>query len=93
MASIVVEHLWEIFPKETFQDHKTSIAFLYCSYGRREEQNAHNLLCALLKQLVQEQRLIPTSVKDLYEHHVHRNTRPSFEEVSKSLISVINSCS
>jgi len=88
MASIVVEHLWETFPEKTFLNHKTGIAFLYCSYGRREEQKAVNLLSAVLKQLAQEQPLIPT-VEALYSDHVKHRTRPSFDEVSKSLHAII----
>jgi Cdc6-like AAA superfamily ATPase len=93
IASIVVEHLWETFPEKTFSNHKTGVAFLYCSYGRRKEQRAVNLLSALLKQLVQGQSLIPTPVKALYDDHVKRKTRPSFDEVSESLQSTIKSYS
>jgi hypothetical protein len=93
MASIVVEHLWETFPEKTFSNQKTGIAFLYCSYGRREEQKAVNLLSAFLKQLVQEQPLIPEHLKALYDNHVKHRTRPSIDEVSKSLHSIIESYS
>jgi hypothetical protein len=93
MASIVVEHLLEAFPEKTFSEHLTGIAFLYCSYGRREEQKSANLLSALLKQLVQGQPLIPEPVKDLYNNHVNRRTRPLFDEVSKSLSFITKSYS
>jgi Cdc6-like AAA superfamily ATPase len=93
IASIVVEHLWKIFPDGDFPIHKTGIAFLYCSYKRREEQKDVDLLSALLKQLVQEQSLIPKPVKELYDYHSKRKTRPSFDEVSKSLCSIIESYS
>jgi hypothetical protein len=53
MTSIVIDYLWETFPEKTFPDHKVGIAFLYCNYGRRKEQQAINLLSALLKQLAQ----------------------------------------
>lgn len=85
----MVEHLWETFPEKTFSNHKTGLAFLYCSYGRREEQKAVTLLSAALKQLVQGQPLIPEPIKALYDDHIKRRTRPSFDEVSKSLHSII----
>jgi Cdc6-like AAA superfamily ATPase len=93
MASIVGENLWETFPEKTFPNHRSGIAFLYCSYGRRTEQTAVNLLSALLKQLVQEQPLIPEPVKELYNYHINRKTRPSFDEFSTSLLAITKSCS
>ena len=93
MASIVAEHLWETFPEKAFQDHKTGIAVLYCSYKRGEEQRDVNLLAALLKQLAQGQQLIPEPVKSLYEHHKTRKSRPSSDEISTSLLATSKSYS
>jgi len=45
------------------------------------------------KQLVQEQPLIPKPVKALYNCHNERKTRPSLDEVSKLLCSIIESYS
>lgn len=84
MASIVIDKLWT-----TFNDRNTGIAFLYCSYKRQEEQKAVDLLAAILKQLVQEQPSMPQPVKALYECHVRRRTRPSFDEMAQVLRSVV----
>jgi hypothetical protein len=48
-----------------------------------------DLLMGLLKQLVQEQRLVSESVKKLYQRHKDQPTRPSFEEISKIMQSVV----
>jgi Cdc6-like AAA superfamily ATPase len=93
MASIVVEHLWKTFPEKAFPDHITGIAVLYCSYKGGEEQRDVNLLSALLKQLVQGQQLIPEPVKNLYDLHKRRQSRPSLDEISKSLLAIFKSYS
>jgi len=93
MASIVVEHLWKTFPEQAFPDHKTGIAVLYCSYKGGEEQRDVKFLSALLKQLAQGQQLIPEPVKSLYDLHEKRRSRPSLEEISASLLAVIQSYS
>jgi hypothetical protein len=36
---------------------------------------------------------LPVSVKDLYRRHMHRRTRPSLDEISKTLHSVVASYS
>jgi predicted ATPase len=87
MTSIVVEHL-----SQNFQNNaSTGIAYLYCIYQRQEEQNPVELLTCLLKQLVQEKPTMPDSMKDLYKCHKDKRTRPSFDEISKVLHSVIAS--
>lgn len=88
MASLVVKHLQEAFP-----DHKTGIAFLYCSYSRHEKQKVINLLSALLNQLVQQQSSIPEPVKTLYGNHIKCRARPSLSELSDALLSVVKSYS
>jgi NACHT domain len=93
MTSIVVEHLWGTFPEKTFLEHRTGIAFLYCSYGMHHEQKAVDLLSALLKQLVQELPSVPDSVKGLYSTHHDRKTRPSFDEISRTLLAMMDNFS
>jgi hypothetical protein len=92
MASIVVDHLLKIFPPDTHLVHRTGIAFLYCSYNKREEQKGLGLLSALLKQLIQQQPDIPQPVKDLYDNNLKIPTRPSLEDISKSLLTTIKTC-
>jgi Cdc6-like AAA superfamily ATPase len=85
ITSIVVELLWTKFQN----DASVGIAYLYCNFRRQQEQKPVDLLASLLKQLVQEQPSVPESLKSLYEYHRDKRTRPSFDEVSKVLRSVV----
>ena len=85
ITSIVVDDLFIRFRN----DATVGIAYLYCNYQRQQEQKPIDLLTSLLKQLVQEQPSVPEIVKNFYECHKSRRTRPSFDEVSKVLHSVV----
>lgn len=84
MTAIVVDHLLNQYSNRT-----TGIAFLYCNYRKHETQKAVNLLASLLRQLSAHSLHMPESVNALYEQHFPRGTRPSLEEISKSLHSVV----
>jgi Cdc6-like AAA superfamily ATPase len=84
LTSIVVENL-----DMRFQDNlSVGVAYLYCNFQRQDEQKAEDLLASLLKQLAQRQSSLPDSVKCLYERHKGKQTRPSLDEVSRTLSSV-----
>jgi hypothetical protein len=85
ITSIVVEHLSTKFQN----DPGIGIAYLFCNFRRQQEQSPLDLLASLLKQLVQEQPSLPESVKSLYERHKDKQDRPSFDEISKVLHSVV----
>jgi Cdc6-like AAA superfamily ATPase len=85
VTSIVVDYLCTRFRNDT----SVGIAYLYCNFRREHEQKPADLLASLLKQLVQEQSFIPQSVKSLYKRHKDKRTRPSFDEISKALHSVV----
>ena len=85
ITSIIVEHLQITFRN----DLSIGIAYLYCNFRQQQEQKPANLLASLLKQLVQEQLSVPESVKSLYERHKDKRTRPSFDEISNVLYSVV----
>jgi len=85
MSSIVVDDL-----KKTFGDNDwVGITCLFCSYKRQNEQRSTDLLASLLKQLVQVREVLPDVVEILYKDHGKRKTRPSFEELSGVLLSVV----
>jgi Cdc6-like AAA superfamily ATPase len=85
ITSIVIEHLHTRFQN----DSSIGITYLYCNFRRQHEQKPENLLASLLKQLVQEQPSIPESINSLHKRHRDKRTRPSFEEISKALHSVV----
>jgi hypothetical protein len=84
LTSIVVDDLCNRFRN----DATFGIAYLYCNFQRRDEQKAEGLLASLLKQLAEELSSLPDSVKDLYNRHKDKRTRPSFDEISRTLKSV-----
>jgi hypothetical protein len=84
LTSIVVEDLAARFP----DDLNTGIAYIYCNFGRQNQQETDNLLASLLKQLAQGQSSLPDSVKDLYNRHRTKRTRPTLDEVTSTLQSV-----
>lgn len=86
MSSIVVDHLNVKFRN----DSGVGIAYIYCSYQPQQEQKPEDLLSSLLKQLVQGQPTVPPDVKNLYERHRNKGTRPSFDEIVNVLHSKIH---
>jgi len=66
-------------------DSSIGIAYLYCHFQRRDEQKAEDLFANLLKQLSQERRSLPESVKGLYDQHQVKRPRPPFDEIVKTL--------
>lgn len=84
LTSIVVEELTTRF----HDDKSIGIAYLYCNFRRQDDQEAEAMLASLLKQLSECQLSLPSSVKDLYDRHKTKRTRPSLDEISCSLQSV-----
>ncbi|SCO09473.1 related to ankyrin [Fusarium fujikuroi] len=85
LTSIVINELMTRFG----DDDTVGIAFIYGNYRQRDEQKLNHLLESLLKQLVQGQSSMPASLKVLYDKHNVGKTRPSSEEISTTLQSVI----
>ena len=89
LTSIVVEEL-----TKRFSDEPTiGIAYIYCNFRRQDEQKIDDLLASLLKQLAMCQPSLPGSVKDLYDQHKTKRTRPSLDEILRSLQAVATMCS
>lgn len=85
LTSIVCDYLEKNFKN----DHTIKVAYLYCNFRRQREQKPVDLLSSLLKQLVQPQPVMPRRLRELYECHKDKKTRPSFNEISKTLQSVM----
>ncbi|RYP80241.1 hypothetical protein DL769_002543 [Monosporascus sp. CRB-8-3] len=84
LTSIVVHDLTTRFQN----DPAVNIAYIYCNFRRKDEQKIDDLLASVLKQLAENQTPLPRSVKDLYDRHKQKRTRPSLEEIMKVLFSV-----
>jgi hypothetical protein len=76
-----------------FQDNQdVGIAYIYCNFQRKDEQKAQDLLASLLKQLSEERSSLPDYIKSLYDKHnkhKEKRTRPSLDELSRTLQSVV----
>jgi NACHT domain len=90
ITSIVVDHLF----KEFGHNPSIGIAFLYCNFRQQQEQQCiDRAFLSLLKQFAQRTPAIPERVINLYSDHKRNQTRPSLEEISTALHSVIASYS
>jgi Cdc6-like AAA superfamily ATPase len=85
LTSIVVDYLYTKFHKDPY----IGIAYLYCNFRRQHEQKPEDLIASLLKQLLQGLSSVPESVISLYNQHKDKRTRPSLDEISRTLDSVI----
>jgi hypothetical protein len=84
LTSIVVDGL-----RNRFRNDKTiGIAYIYCNFRRQGEQKVDDLLASLLKELAQYQLSLSGIVRDLYDRHKDKRTRPSFDDISRALQSV-----
>lgn len=68
-----------------YDNKRIGIAYLYCNFRRHDDQKINDLLASLLKQLAEWQPSLPGSVKELYDRHKTKRTRPSLDEISRSL--------
>jgi nucleoside-triphosphatase THEP1 len=84
ITAIVIDYLQSNFR----DDQSTGIAYIYCDFRRRDKQKAEDFLAILLKQLAQRQSSLLASVKVLYDKHQKDRTRPSLNEISRTLLSV-----
>jgi hypothetical protein len=84
LTSIVVDDLCNRFRN----DMTIGIAYIYCNFRQQDEQKVEDLLASLLKELAQYQPSLPGVVKDLYDRHKDKRTRPSFDDISRALQSV-----
>lgn len=82
LTSTVVEELTTRFSN----DSTIGIAYIYFHF--RNKQKINDILASLLKQLAEGQPSLPVTVKELYNRHMIKRTRPSLEEISASLQAV-----
>lgn len=84
LTSVIVDELTTRF----CDDPAIGIAYIYFNFRRQDEQKIEDLLASLLKQLAEGQPSLPFTVKELYNRHITKRTRPSLEEISASLHAV-----
>jgi DNA-binding transcriptional regulator YbjK len=80
VAAIAIDYLLKLV-----QSSSHGVAYMYCNYKAREEQDTSRMLAAILKQLVQAQLSLVDPVERLHKQHADRGTRPSPDEVFSAL--------
>ena len=90
LAATVVDEL-----SSRFTDGKVGIGYIYFNFRRQHEQNVHNQVASLLRQLTQSwpASSLPDDALCLYNKHEERGTRPSLNELSQTLQLVASSYS
>lgn len=86
LTSVVVEHL----TTRSQSDRNIGVAYLYCNYSRRNEQQLNCLLECLLKQLAERRGSVPECVKSLYNRLRAERMRPSVDQLSSALDVVVS---
>lgn len=89
LTSIIIEDL----ESKLCNDTTAAVVYVYCNFNRKDEQSAEHLLSSLLKQLAQSQSSLPTGLQKLYDKHKKKQTRPSFDEISRCFQSVASGMS
>ncbi|OTB05176.1 hypothetical protein M426DRAFT_31693, partial [Hypoxylon sp. CI-4A] len=84
ITSIVIEDLKRFVQKDTI-----AIAYLYCNFRRADYQRIENILSSLLQQLVQNLSSLPSDVQNLYQSHQMNRTRPTLNDISKNIHSIV----
>lgn len=84
IAATIIDHLHQQFQ----DDSNIAVIFIYFDFNRQDEQTADNLIASLVKQL---SHLRPGSLSRLYRDHQRRRTRPSREEMLKTLYTIATS--
>lgn len=82
LTAIVIEDL----TAQCLSNQRIGLAYVYCNFKLQNEQNAEDLLAILLKQLASSEQ---ESARKLYRQHRDRGTRPSLNELSRTLQSVV----
>ncbi|KAK8047862.1 hypothetical protein PG996_015926 [Apiospora saccharicola] len=84
LTSMVINDIEDRSKKDT----STAIAYVYLDYRREEDQTVNNLLSCIAKQLGGSQRTLPGALRDIYEKHNAKKTRPHMKEISLALHAV-----
>jgi hypothetical protein len=84
VAAIAIDYLLK-----SVHSGSHGVAYVYCNYKAREEQDVYRMLAAILKQLVQGQPSLVEPIERLHKQHAKRGTRLSFDEVFSTLRDVI----
>ncbi|KAJ3763637.1 hypothetical protein EV360DRAFT_78191 [Lentinula raphanica] len=75
--------------KEYYEKSNVAVFCIFCDFALAQTQNAHTLLAAILRQLVQAHPVLHPSISSMYNHHSTQMTSPAFSEIITSLAASI----
>ncbi|KAJ5356449.1 hypothetical protein N7517_011058 [Penicillium concentricum] len=84
LASIGIEELYS----RRQDDSSIEIAYLYCNFQQR--YGLDMILSSLLKQLARAHPNLPSILSEMYEQHQPKGTRPSTENLTRALHSIVS---
>ena len=89
MMSIIVDRLIR-----TIQNNPAvGVAYVYCAYQPQQQQRAEDLLLSLLRQLIQQQKVITEDMRSFYKSHKTNGTTPGLNEILHMLESAVQNFS
>ena len=88
MASLVVEHLRKLFPRDD-----TAVLYVYCHHREQSSQSLESIISGLLKQLLQKKSEFPDNLEKAYLAHLEKGIRPSISELTSILMSMLKTMS
>jgi hypothetical protein len=83
IAAIVIQHLLQLV-----RVPQIGVAYVYCNY-KAEDQDASNMLAAILKQLLQGRQSAIGIVEQLHQQHMSHGTKPSLDEIYSTLQAIV----
>ncbi|KAH8911813.1 ankyrin [Coniochaeta sp. PMI_546] len=85
LTSVVVRNLMDDYADSP----NVAIAWLYCDFRLKSEQKLNNMLASLVKQLLLDQKSLPSIVERLYRRNRPRKTHPSTQDLVEALESAV----
>jgi Cdc6-like AAA superfamily ATPase len=84
MATSVIDHLLVVA-----QDEIDAVAYIYCDYKNRTDQNSKRLFATIPRQLVQSRNTVPASLLALYKDRQNRGGGLTHSEIINELRTLI----
>lgn len=89
LTSIVIDDISNRF----HDDFTTAIAYVYCNFNRKAEQKIEDLMSSLLKQIAWASPSLHPAIGNLHEKHIQARTRPTLDEISRTIQTVASTYS
>ena len=71
-------------------DLNSGVAYIFCNYKQQLEQTAVNLISSLVRQLATQKPSTLNIIENLYNNYLRGKPRPTLNEMSKVLQSVVS---